>query len=259
MEPTIRSGDLVTIDEDAYDNDRPVAEAPKRLVTLSCVLVALLAVMALVDAGAALADLDETRVLDRLLAGEDVPSDEVTASDDRVAITVALQSLMMLAIILVWLVWFYRAYTNVPRLSSRPLRFGKGWAIGAWFVPILNLFRPKQITNDIWRAAEYEPDPSIALHNRPVSALLHWWWALWVIDSLVTSAWVRTFLDAQTVADQRRSASLLVFMDSGSVALDVVTIAVVLAISRRYERRRSRLFASAGASGQSPSAPTAPT
>ena len=34
------------------------------------------------------------------------------------------------------------------------LRYGNGWAIGAWFVPILSLVRPKQMANEIWRGSE---------------------------------------------------------------------------------------------------------
>ncbi len=31
-------------------------------------------------------------------------------------------------------------------------RYGHGWAIGGWFVPILNFWRPMQVVNDVWRA-----------------------------------------------------------------------------------------------------------
>src|SRR5215213_2684690 len=38
-----------------------------------------------------------------------------------------------------------------PRvLRCRDRRYGTGWALGSWFVPILNAWRPKQIINDIW-------------------------------------------------------------------------------------------------------------
>jgi hypothetical protein len=33
----------------------------------------------------------------------------------------------------------------VESFGSISMRFGSGWAVGAWFVPILNWFRPKQI------------------------------------------------------------------------------------------------------------------
>ncbi len=74
---------------------------------------------------------------------------------------------------------FLRAYANGPALGLHDPRFGKGWAIGAWFVPILNLFRPKQIANDIWRGSDsaLPAHASDSWYNRPTPVLLAWWWA----------------------------------------------------------------------------------
>lgn len=43
-----------------------------------------------------------------------------------------------------FLVWFWLAYRNLDALDLRR-RYGTGWAIGGWFVPFLNLARPKQV------------------------------------------------------------------------------------------------------------------
>ena len=72
--------------------------------------------------------------------------------------------------------WTRRLYRNLAPLGARGLRFSEGWAVGAWFVPLLNLVRPKQILNDIWRASEPGTGSDGWQHNR-VSPLLHWWWA----------------------------------------------------------------------------------
>ena len=61
----------------------------------------------------------------------------------------SLQGLTYLATITGFLVWFHRAYTNLHSLGMEPLRLRAGWAVGGWFVPILNLVRPKQIMSDI--------------------------------------------------------------------------------------------------------------
>jgi hypothetical protein len=55
---------------------------------------------------------------------------------------------------------FRRAYRNLPALGAESPRFSSGWAVGAWFVPFLNLVRPKQIMDDIWRAS----DPALPAH-----------------------------------------------------------------------------------------------
>src|SRR5207249_4328581 len=71
------------------------------------------------------------------------------------------------------------AYVNLPRLGAGPLRLTTGWSIGAWFVPILNWIRPKQIVNDIWRTTA--PERPTGVQTAPdVSPLVHWWWGLWV-------------------------------------------------------------------------------
>ena len=33
--------------------------------------------------------------------------------------------------------WLYRAYANLPGLGDPGPEFARGWAIGAWFVPVL--------------------------------------------------------------------------------------------------------------------------
>ena len=76
----------------------------------------------------------------------------VAASSDRIAIAALIMIVIYLIGAVIFLFWLRRAYGNLDALHARR-RYGKGWSIGAWFVPILNLFRPKQIANDIWRGS----------------------------------------------------------------------------------------------------------
>ena len=50
-----------------------------------------------------------------------------------------------------FLVWFYRARVNAEG-HGWPQRLSPGWAIGAWFVPVVNYWFPFWIMVDIWRA-----------------------------------------------------------------------------------------------------------
>ena len=54
---------------------------------------------------------------------------------------------------IVFIVWFRDAYKNVGRLGVAGLRWSSGWAVGAWLVPFLNLRRPKEMLNDMWRGS----------------------------------------------------------------------------------------------------------
>jgi hypothetical protein len=107
-------------------------------------------------------------------------SDFVDARDNfttALLVTIIIQLLASLA----FLPWFHRAYRNVQRAGAN-LRFGTGWAVGAWFVPVLSWWRPKQIANDTWRGSPLDGglrDPT--WQERPVSALVHWWWVLYLL------------------------------------------------------------------------------
>ncbi len=85
----------------------------------------------------------------------------------------------------VFIAWFFRAYKNLRRLGVQNLRYGDGWAIGAWFIPFFNWVRPKQIANDIWRGSERGADAWWQWKQVEVPPLVHWWWALFLGQGLV--------------------------------------------------------------------------
>jgi hypothetical protein len=82
--------------------------------------------------------------------------------------------LLRVALIPVFLVWFYRARKDANGRGQRQ-RWSPGWAIGAWFVPIVYLWFPYQIMADIWRA-----NLSAERRNRP-AVLPGFWWGCWLV------------------------------------------------------------------------------
>jgi len=119
--------------------------------------------------------------LNKVINGRYVPLSTLDSNDTR-------QSAVGWAVLIVFWVsavfflrWFSRAYKNLIPLGADGLRFGPGWAIGAWFVPVLGLWRPKQMANDIWRASDPDDPELLFWHEKQVPALLTAWWAAWII------------------------------------------------------------------------------
>jgi hypothetical protein len=160
-----------------------------------------------------------------------------------------------------FLVWWYRAYSNLPGLTGFTRRFGRGWAIGGWFVPILSLWRPKQIGNDIWRAGDPAAPDNQQWASLPVSPLVHWWWAVYLLtgflggiagallsgDPVLTNSVVAP--DLAPVANPP-SHSDLVLEHSGAIAIavsNVVGIAsavlAVLFIKKASDRQEAAIAA----------------
>ena len=94
------------------------------------------------------------------LYGQDViTQEELDSNDIRQGIVALLDFTAFVAAAVFFIRWFKRAYENLPALGARGLRFSASWAIWSWLVPFLNLFRPKQMANDIWRASEPDAPP----------------------------------------------------------------------------------------------------
>lgn len=81
-----------------------------------------------------------------------------------------------------FVVWFQRAYRNLDALGIRR-RYGTGWAIGGWFVPFLNLARPKQIADDIWASVVLSKRGDTGVRGE--SELLVFWWTAWLGSTIL--------------------------------------------------------------------------
>ena len=217
------------------------AKPARKLSAASNWAVGFLCLTVLADSVALVIEVDYLGVLQDLHSGVDLSFDEVEAADNREAGAALFQSVAYLGAIIAFLVWFRRAYRNLGPLGAGTPRFAYGWAVGAWFVPILNLWRPKQIANDIWRASD--PDLPPGDHDwggRPVPALLHWWWAFFLLSDVVGNISVRLFLRSETLSEQITASQLSIATDAVSIVAAVLAILVVRAITRRQDERIER-------------------
>lgn len=83
-----------------------------------------------------------------------------------------LVNVVQLALLIVLLIWIYRAATAAAQLGI-PARRGPGWAVGSWFIPVLNLWWPYQSLQDLL------PD------DHPMRRRLLLLWLAWVIGGLL--------------------------------------------------------------------------
>ena len=215
---------------EAAGPELPTAERPvfKPLASRANVVRWLLIAIVVVSAIAAISDAFEYELLGRIDRGDNVTSGEVDFNDARQAVIGITQFLLNTAVVVTFLMWFSRAYSNLPALGMAERRYGQGWSIGAWFVPILNLFRPKQIANDTWRAGEQ------VAH---LPALLNWWWALWLVSSIADNISFRASLRGDTAMELQATAAAALVSDVLTIPAGLLAIGAVRMITRRQEER----------------------
>ncbi len=94
---------------------------------------------------------------------------------------VAVSSFGVLAAMVMFVAWFYRARVNAEG-HGWPQRRSPGWAIAAWVVPVVNFWFPFQIMADIWRAGL----PAQARASRAILPGI-WWASLLAFFCLLSS------------------------------------------------------------------------
>jgi len=109
----------------------------------------------------------------------------------------------------------------------------------------MNLFRPKQVMNDIWRGSDPElPRLASSWRERRVPALLGFWWAAWLISNWISNVALRTALDADplrpTPEELRTETTAQVAADISDVVAAILAILVIRKLTARQEERRAR-------------------
>jgi hypothetical protein len=103
-----------------------------------------------------------------------------------------------------FIVWLYRARSNAEIINGAEHRRSRGWVIGSWFCPIVNLWFPFQVVDDVYRTSD--PDAPADLYRvtgLPSSPLVRWWWAAFLAADLI-GLWFSLGIDADLVGWLRK-------------------------------------------------------
>jgi hypothetical protein len=147
----------------------------RHLGRLTNVLMVLLLAGALVNAAASISSIMQIAMLNRGFTTE-----EAEASDLREGIIRILQTGLFVATAIPFGMWIVRAHRNVRALSAVGLEISPGWALGYYFIPIANLWKPYQAMRDLWKASTNPPGwPAVR-----TGSVLVIWWIVWLLANL---------------------------------------------------------------------------
>jgi uncharacterized protein DUF4328 len=118
-----------------------------------------------------------------------VPVDRL-ADDDPRLIVVGLAACCVVPVwvitipagIVGFLLWLHRAYSNA-RVLVQDLAYSPGYAVGCWFIPIVQLYEPYRVMRSLEGASFPDDDNPWAL--RMGSGEMTAWWALFLLRGVV--------------------------------------------------------------------------
>lgn len=194
-----------------------------------------LAVLLLIGAGLHVLGLVSALMQLNLLTHPPYTHAQATANDLRERLMNSGQLILFLITAIVFGRWIYLAQKNLPELGARYLRFGPGWSVGVFFVPVLNLWAPYQAMRDLAKASR-EPR-TWHLEDTPVLIIV--WWILWLLTQVIGNSMLNSIGSAHTI-DQLETVTVL---EIASAVLSVPLYLLACYIVRRIWRDQSESFA----------------
>ena len=171
-------------------------------------------------------DYFQLNLLQSVLEGQFISDQIVDSNDNRQQIISILFLIVYIISAITFIQWFRRAYFNLHILVKK-LTHTEGWAAGAWFVPIISLFRPYQImiemsekteelisNNDLNKGNEELANNSIGI-----------WWALWIINNIIGQVSFR--FPSDTVEQLMISTSIDMYSILIKIPLAYITVKVI--------------------------------
>jgi hypothetical protein len=201
--------------------------------------VTALVVVAILDVVAIWAGWERYDLLDRIISGGSYTVEEASTSDNRESGIALLQIVALLVGAIFFIRWFIDAYRNVDPLGGAR-KFTVKWAGWAWFVPILSLWRPKQIANEIWRASDPDHANEHVSEASPLWGVLTLWWACWLVSNFISQIGTRMAFHDDTAEGLHNSTAAYLVGDSIDIVAALLAIVVIRRITARQEERAAK-------------------
>jgi hypothetical protein len=123
--------------------------------------------------------------------------------------------------------WIYCTSRNAhvlgPAMTVTP-----SWAVGWFFVPVANLWKPFQAVSETWQVSADPHAPDAV----PIPVVLRIWWGCWIASSIISNIDFRLSMRAET-AEQLIAAS---WFTVAAVPVDVALTIALAAIMRRLSQ-----------------------
>lgn len=154
--------------------------------------------------------------------------EDASANDTRQQFIAILLVLLNIVSAVTFIMWFRRAYHNL-QLAGESTKYDHGWAAGAWFIPILNFFRPYEIMKELFVKSNYKINSALGGQgDQNYKVKIGLWWAIWIFGTIYGA--VITRLPESDTMEYYKNITFLTLIDAVfSVASCIITIVVIKA------------------------------
>jgi hypothetical protein len=158
---------------------------------------------------------------------------EGSANAQRVVMFAGLTVLLRIVTWFVFGRWIVIAHRNLPALGAQYLEFTPGWAVGWFFIPFANLWKPFQAMRSLWRSSHSVHRPELQENTW----ILPTWWTLWLVFAFMSNISQQMSLGAHGLDDYRNITQFALVSSVFDVALCVVASLLVTRTWRAQDQQ----------------------
>ena len=166
-------------------------------------------------------------LLETAASGVEVSHFSATMNNIFARMIAVISALAAIVSIITFIQWFRRAYYNL-HLKVDYLSFSEGWAAGAWFVPIINLFRPYQIMKELFEVTErLLIKRKDEVKDKLATPIVGWWWGLWILSTMYEYFFVQVSIYLNSVDQMIFGTVLNIISAIITITLCLITIKII--------------------------------
>ncbi|MEN8653731.1 DUF4328 domain-containing protein [Streptomyces sp. 21So2-11] len=203
-------------------------------VGLSYAVVALLGAVIVADLFSIVVSLRMRSLMGDIVSGNVVTDEALEGVDSLMRVSGLLYFATVAASGVVFVVWFFRVRRNAGIFAPDLQRRGAGWAIGAWFIPIGNLWIPRGVAADVLAASKRDPY-GLGKSKGESGAVLDVWWTAWVVSLLFGRVASGAYDRAEEADDLKNAMDLLVVDGLIDITAAVFAILFVRMLTRMQQ------------------------
>lgn len=127
--------------------------------------------------------------------------------------------------VILFIMWFRRAYYNLHLLKNNCASLSEGWAAGGWFIPIMNWVRPCQIMKEIWQGTQTAL--SHKLGEPKSNSIIGIWWTLYLIMSIYSNIVARFSIKAESIDELLSASKMELIGELLTIPAAIVTVILI--------------------------------
>jgi hypothetical protein len=148
-------------------------------------------------------------------------------------------ALALFAAAAVFVVWLWRVRWNAEMFCRGEHRFTRGWVLGSWICPVVNLWYPKWVVDDVVAASDPRtPVQTLTLRGIPGTRLVWAWWLTWVVGLVLDNVAQRSVLDGEPQLSELRTNAVMSGISAASTTAAAVLAVILIQRVNELQLRR---------------------